>query len=181
MGRIVSNFFITLDGVVEAPYEWQGDAFDDAMGEVMAAGLATQSAFLLGRTLYDEWSSYWPGATDEPFATHINTIPKYVVSGTLTEASWSNTTVIPGDGAADRVRELKASVDGDIATSGSATTVRWLLGEGLVDELALLVHPVAWGTGQRLFESPPAHRLELLHAAALPTGVVHLRYAPRPA
>ena len=83
MGRIVSNFFISLDGVVEAPHEWHFPYFDDAMGEVVGSGMATQKAILMGRRLYDEWSEYWPAQSDDvPFASYINGAPKYVLSHT---------------------------------------------------------------------------------------------------
>lgn len=177
MGRIVSNFFISVDGVVEAPHEWHFAYFDDEMGAVMAEGMAEQRAFLLGRRLYDEWSAYWPGRTDDGFGPHINRIDKYVVSRTLTEATWQGTTLLTGDDVAAQVREVKASTDGDIAMSGSAVTVRWLLAEGLLDELSLLVHPVAVGAGQRLFDGTP-QRLELLSSRALGSGVLHVRYEP---
>jgi dihydrofolate reductase len=179
MGRIVSNFFISLDGVVESPDKWHLPYFDDAMGEIVGSGMASTSAFLMGRKLYDEWSSYWPGQGPEvPFSEFINGIPKYVLSASLQDPTWQNTTVVPGDVAA--VQELKDSVDRDITMSGSATTVRWLLGNGLLDELALLVHPIAVGSGQRLFEDPTTYPLNLVHSSTLGTGVLHLRYAPAP-
>ena len=149
------------------------------MGEVVGAGMASTSAFLMGRKLYDEWSSYWPDQGPEvPFSEFINAIPKYVLSTTVNEPTWQNTTVLPGDVAA--VQELKDSVDRDITMSGSATTVRWLLAKGLLDELALLVHPIAVGSGQRLFEDPATYPLTLIHSSTLDTGVLHLRYAPAP-
>ncbi len=178
MARIVSNFFISLDGVVESPDKWHFPYFDDAMGAIVEKGMESSSAMLMGRTLYGEWSEFWPAQGPEvPFSTFINTIPKYVLTSTLTEASWQNTSVISGDVAAG-VRALKDSTDGDIAMSGSATTVRWLLTQGLLDELNLLVHPIAVGSGRRLFEDSPTQPLELLSSVALGTGVLHLRYAP---
>ena len=178
MATIVSNFFISLDGVVESPDVWHFPYFDDEMGAVMGAGMATTTAFLLGRRLYDEWSEYWPQQGPEvPFSQFINTIPKYVVSNTLTEATWQSTTLLTGDVEA-QLRQLKDETEGSIALSGSATTVRWLLATGLLDELHLLVHPVAVGSGQRLFQDTPTHRLELLSSSALASGVLHLRYAP---
>lgn len=178
MGRIVSNFFISLDGVVESPDKWHFPYFDDAMGAIVAAGMSTTRAFVMGRKLYEEWSAYWPGQGDDvPFSQFINTIPKYVLSSTLTDPTWQNSTVISGDVAAG-VRAVKERTDGDIAMSGSATTVRWLLANGLLDELALLVHPIAVGAGQRLFEDTPTYPLQLLSSATLDTGVLHLRYAP---
>lgn len=178
MGKIVSNFFISLDGVVESPDQWHFPYFNDEMGAAVGAGMETATAFLMGRKLYDEWSAYWPAQSDdEPFATFINNQPKYVVSNSLDKATWNNTTIISGDVAA-KVRELKEQNEGDIAMSGSATLVRWLLANGLLDELNLLVHPIAVGHGQRLFEDTPTHPLRLVDNKVFQTGVLHSIYAP---
>ena len=178
MGKLVSNFFISLDGVVESPDQWHFPYFDDAMGAIVGEGMENSTAMLMGRKLYDEWSSYWPAqGPDVPFSEFINTIPKYVLSTTLRDPTWQNTTVLSEDVAA-RVRAAKDSADGDIAMSGSATTVRWLLANGLLDELALLVHPIAVGSGQRLFEDATTYPLKLLSSTTLDTGVLYLRYAP---
>lgn len=176
MGRISSNFFIALDGVVEAPDKWHMSYFNDEMGAIIGAGMESNKAFLMGRKGYDESAEYWPTSTDEPFATYFNTIPKYVISDSLRDAAWNNTTVVPGD--VEAVQRLKDTVDGDIFMSGSATTVRWLLTNGLLDELQLLLHPVVAGTGQRLFEGPATHELELVDSSTLSTGVLHLVYRP---
>lgn len=177
MGRIVSNFFISLDGVVEAPDQWHFPYFDDAMGAIVGAGMETTGAFLMGRKLYSEWSEYWPAQGPEvPFSSFINAIPKYVLSSTLADPTWQHTTVLSGDVA--EVRAVKESTDGDLSLSGCATTVRWLLANGLLDELALLVHPIAVGHGQRLFEDTPTQPLTLVSSRALDSGVLHLRYAP---
>jgi len=179
VGRIVSSFFIALDGVVEAPNEWHFPYFDDAMGRVVGESMQGTGAMLMGRRLYDEWSKYWPAqGEDVPFASHINTLPKYVLTHRPIEGDlWANTTVI-GDDAERQVRELKEHVAGSISMSGCATTVRWLLGHELLDELNLLVHPIAVGKGQRLFEDTSTTPLTLLHSETLPTGVLYLRYAP---
>ncbi|PSL02727.1 dihydrofolate reductase [Haloactinopolyspora alba] len=176
MGKIISNFFISLDGVVESPDQWHFPYFNDEMGEVVTAGIDTSKALLMGRTLYDEWAAYWPESTDEPIATHFNTMPKYVISGSLTDPTWNNTTVLPGD--VDALRRFKEGVDGDITMSGSATTVRWLLDNGLLDELRLLVHPIVVGGGQRLFEDTSTHKLALTGSSTLSTGVLNLTYVP---
>ena len=182
MGRIVSNFFISLDGVVERPDQWHFPYFDDAMGQVVGAGMASTRAFLMGHNLYNEWSEYWPEQGEEvPFSAFINGLPKYVLSHDDFTAEWNNTTVITGPddaSVAAQVRALKDQVDGDLGMSGCATTVRWLIGQGLLDELALLVHPIAVATGQRLFEGTGTVPLRLLSCDTLPTGVLHLRYAP---
>ncbi len=181
MGRIVSNFFISLDGVVEAPDQWHFPYFNDEMGEVVEQGMEQAAAMLMGRVLYSQWSEYWPQqGPDVEFSSYINGVRKYVVSNSLTEATWNNTTVVSGDAAevAAQLRAVKDRTDGDIAMSGSATLVRWLLAQKLLDELALLVHPIAVGHGQRLFEDSPTHPFKLVHQQALQTGVLYLRYAP---
>ena len=177
MGKIVSSFFISLDGVVERPDQWHFPYWNEEMEAAVGAGLQSTAAMLMGRTLYDEWAAYWPTSDDEPIASMFNDMPKFVVSHSLREASWSNTTIIGGDVAAG-VRELKARTEGDIGMSGSATTVRWLLAHGLLDELNLLIHPIAIGTGQRLFEDTPTHPLRLVSQATFSTGVLHAVYAP---
>ncbi|SDM51623.1 dihydrofolate reductase family protein [Nonomuraea jiangxiensis] len=178
MGKIVSNFFISLDGVVESPDQWHFPYWNDEMGAVVEEGLQSAAAMLMGRTLYDEWSSYWTSTdTDPEVAKSLNDARKYVVSSTLERADWSNTTVIRGDVAAE-LRELKRQLDGDIQMSGSATTVRWLLANGLLDELKLLVHPIAVGHGKRLFEDTPTHPLKLVKSETFETGVLNLTYVP---
>jgi dihydrofolate reductase len=177
MGRIVSNFFISLDGVVEAPHEWHFPYFDDDMGRIVGAGMETAHGFLLGRRLYDEWSEYWPAQGDEDFGGFINNLPKYVVtSHSLGDQPWNNSTAIESDHVAG-VQRLKASVDGDLQMSGCATTVRWLIAHQLLDELALLVHPIAVAKGQRLFEDTGSVPLKLEHSETLSSGVLHLRYS----
>jgi len=174
MGRISSSFFISLDGVVESPDQWHTDYFNDEMGSVVSAGMDTNKAFLMGRKLYDEWAEYWPTSTDEPFATYFNNVPKGVISGSLTNPTWQNTTVLPGD--ADAVRRFKDGVDGDIGMAGSGTTVRWLMANGLLDELRLFVHPIVVGRGDRLFEDTSTHKLALADSSTFSTGVLNLLY-----
>ena len=178
MGKIVANFFISLDGVVESPDKWHFPYFNDEMGAAIGDGTERFKAFLLGRKLYEEWASYWPNQGDEvPFASFINNVPKYVVSNTIDEATWNNTTIISGDVAAG-IKDMKDSAGGDIGMSGSATTVRWLLANGLLDELNLMVHPIAVGHGQRLFEDTPTQALQLVNSETFKTGVLNLSYEP---
>jgi dihydrofolate reductase len=181
MGRIVSNFFISLDGVVQDPQDWHFRYFDDEMGAVVGSGMEATDAMLLGRRLYDEWSEYWPSQGDNvPFASHINSLPKYVLTHRPIEGEvWNNTTVISDDHVAG-VRTLKDSVDRDISMSGCATTVRWLIANGLLDELALLVHPIAVAKGQRLFEDTGTVPMRLEQCTPLKSGVLHVRYSPEP-
>jgi dihydrofolate reductase len=144
----------------------------------------------MGRVLYEEWASYWPSRGDdvppgEPeeaadeFASFINNVAKYVVSNTLDKATWNNTTVVSGDVAA-QLREIKERTDGDIGMAGSATLVRWLLANGLLDDLNLMIHPIAVGHGQRLFADTPTYPLQLVNQETFETGVLNLTYKPAP-
>jgi dihydrofolate reductase len=176
--KVKSYFFISLDGVVESPDKWHFPYFDDEMGAAVGAGFATADALLMGRVLYDEWAAYWPGHADEPFGDVMNSIKKYVISNSLQTAEWQNAEIINGD-VAKKLIEIKSQDGGDITMSGSATTVRWLLREGLLDELNLLVHPLVVGDGlARLFPpNEPRAPLKLLSAQTLKSGVLSLSYA----
>jgi dihydrofolate reductase len=178
--KLKSYFFISLDGVVEAPDQWHFPYFDDQMGAAVGAGFEGVDAMLMGRRHYEESAAYWPQHADEPFGDVINPIKKYVLSNGLTEATWENSELIPGKRAVERVTEIKGADGGDIAMSGSATTVRWLLREGLLDELNLLVHPIVVGGGMaRLFEADePPVPLQLLGSQTLESGVLNLSYGP---
>jgi len=177
MGKIVSNFFMSLDGVVEAPDQWHMPYFNDEMGGAIGKGMETNRGFLMGRVLYDEWAAFWP-KSDDDFATFFNNHPKYVVSNSLTAADWNNTTIVSGD-VPQQLTEIKNDTDGDLVISGSATLVRSLLAAGLVDELRVLVHPIVVGHGARLFEDSTPHALELVAQETFSTGVLNLTYAPR--
>jgi dihydrofolate reductase len=179
MGKIVSNFFMSLDGVVEAPEKWHMSYFNDEMGAAIGRGMETNKAFLMGRVLYDEWAEYWPSQGEEghEFAGFMNNHPKYVVSNSLKTATWNNTTIVSGD-VPKQLRDIKDRTDGDIVISGSATLVRSLLADGVLDELRLLVHPIVVGHGQRLFEDSNTHALELVGHEVFSTGVLNLTYKP---
>jgi dihydrofolate reductase len=178
MGSITSNLFILLDGVIGSPETWHFDYFDDEMGAVVGAAMSETDAMLLGRQTYDEFAGYWPNAdANDPIPAQMNGARKYVVSNTLAEASWENSTVISGDVAAE-LTALKQ--DTRLGTTGSATLVRWLLEAGLVDELHLLVHPVVVGGGKKLFADGAKVPLNLLSASPFKSGVLHLVYAPAP-
>ena len=179
MRKVVAGLFITLDGVVEAPYKWQ-EHFDEEMGEAMTEQLSSQDTVLLGRVTYQEWAPYWPTATDEPFASFINSTPKYVFSTTLDNVEeWQNSTLIKGD-LAQEIAKLKQLPGKNLGTAGSPSLVHALLEQGLLDELILLVHPVVAGSGKRLFkDGSELKRLNLLSSKASRTGTVILTYQPR--
>ncbi len=179
MRKVIAALFISLDGVVESPNEWQ-EQFDEDMGQAMTEQLASQDAVLLGRVTYQEWASYWPTATDEPFASFINSTPKYVCSTTLENVeAWQNSTLLKGD-LSQEIARLKQQPGKNIGTAGSPTLVRSLLEQNLVDELILMVHPVVVGSGKRLFnDGDDLKRLNLLSARPTRSGTVILTYQPR--
>ncbi|MGZ4177719.1 MAG: dihydrofolate reductase family protein [Solirubrobacteraceae bacterium] len=178
MGAIHVHEFITLDGVIDAP-TWTAEyGFDPGMGEAIAAFVQRSRGILLGRTTYEMFAPAWSARTaeDDPGAPFFNDTTKYVVSGTLAETSWQNSQVIgPYDPAA--IRDLKDEVDGDIYVSGSATLVRAMLEDGLVDELHLFVYPLTRGSGPRLFaEGATPLKLERVACESYDNGVVYLGY-----
>jgi dihydrofolate reductase len=180
MRKLSASFFISLDGVVEAPQNWHFPYFNDEMGAVVGEAIAASDAFLLGRRTYEEWAAYWPteAAADSPMAGPMNRTPKYVVSTTLDAVEWQNSTLLDDD-LAKAVTELKAKPGKNIGMSGSATLVRSLLGLGLVDELRLLIHPLVVGSGAKLFENGTSPvSLELVDSRTFSTGVADLTYRP---
>ena len=180
MRKLVSSFFISLDGVVEAPHDWHFPYFDEEMGAVVGEAIAASDTFLLGRRTYEEWAAFWPqqDPVENPMAAVMNGTPKVVASRTLESVDWQNSTLAEGDLAA-AVTALKAQPGKNIGMSGSATLVRSLLGHGLVDELRLLVHPLVLGSGAKLFDDSMASvPLELVASRTFATGVLDLTYRP---
>ena len=180
MGAIKVHEFTTVDGVVDVPM-WTADyGFPDDLSATIGALTGSAKGILLGRRTFEMFAPAWSTRTVEqdPGAPFFNDTTKYVVSATLAdaEAVWRNSTVVRYD--AGRLRALKDEV-GDLYVSGSATLVRALLADGLVDELHLFVYPVALGTGIRLFpDGGPRTPLALLGADRLSNGVAHLVYGP---
>jgi dihydrofolate reductase len=184
LGAIKVHEFTTVDGVVDAPMWTMAYGFPDDLSETIGALTGSASGILLGRKTFEMFAPAWSTRTvdEDPGAPFFNDTQKYVVSSTLTdaEAVWRNSTTIGGY-SAERLRSLKDEV-GDLYVSGSATLVRAMLDDGLVDELHLFVYPIAVGTGIRLFpEGAPQTPLALLSAQPLSNGVVHLTYGPAPA
>jgi len=186
MGRIIVTEFVSLDGVMEAPggddnfvrgaWTFEFDRGDDGnqfkVDETMGS-----TALLLGRRTYEGFAAAWP-ERDGEFADKFNTMPKYVVSSTLSNPSWTNTTVLSGD-AVDAVRKLRDEEDGDIVVHGSGRLVQTLVENDLVDELRLMVFPVVLGTGKRLFaETTEKKTLQLSESKVVGDGVAIMIYRP---
>jgi dihydrofolate reductase len=175
--KLISTFFLSLDGVVEAPQDWHFPYFNDEMAAAIGAAMASSDAMLCGRVTYQEWAGFWPHADNE-MAAYMNNTPKYVASTTLDEVEWSNSHLLEGD-VPTAVAALKGQPGKDIVMSGSATLARSLLREGLVDELHLMIHPVVVGKGARLFENRDRHALQLAGSRTFSTGVVYATYTPQ--
>jgi dihydrofolate reductase len=179
MRRTVAGMLITLDGFVESPEKWHLRYFDDELGELIDAAATESDPMLLGRRTYEEFAAFWASqGSDEPMADYMNDTPKHVVSTTVKQLEWNNSTLVSGD-VAEMVEALKQQPGKNIQIYGSPTLVRSLLGDGLLDELDLLVHPIVVGGGLRLFENGTyGTLLRLVDSRTLGTAVAALRYAP---
>jgi dihydrofolate reductase len=185
MRKIIANLFISLDGVVEEPGNWHFPYFNDEMGAAVDAVLGAADTLLLGRKTYDDHAGAWPereaaGGEDAEFAKVLGDARKIVVSRQQRlELTWRNSEQLQGD-LAEAVTALKNQPgDGNIAMSGSISVVRQLLAAGLLDELRLLVHPIAVRKGMRLFdEGDSPIPLRLISSEAFSTGVLSLVYGP---
>ena len=177
MRKIVAGLFMSLDGVVEAPNEWVGPYFDEEVGQTVGSLMAAMDTLLLGRVTYEGFAAAFAGQSGGD-ADLMNSRPKIVVSTTLDKAEWQNSTLLK-DNVAKEITALKQQPGQSIGMSGSATLVRWLLREGLLDELVLLVFPLVVGRGQRLFEDGGDQMpLTLVNSQTFGTGVLSLTYTP---
>lgn len=181
MRTIAASLFISLDGVVQDPADWHFPYFDDAMGAAVTSQLA--DTLLLGRKTYDSFAGAWPdreaaGGEDAGYAKTLGDARKIVVSRQPLEFTWRNSELLRGD-LVEAVTALKEEPGGRIAMSGSVSVVRRLLAAGLLDELHLLVHPIAVRRGERLFdEGDETIPLELIRSETFKTGVLYLVYRP---
>jgi dihydrofolate reductase len=190
LGKVVVIEHVTLDGVMQAPGradEDQRDGFehggwaharvDEVMGRVMGEGMARGGALLFGRRTYEDFFSFWPTQTDNPYTDVLDNTLKYVASRTLKEPlPWRNSTLLHGD-AAEAVAKLKEG--DDLGVLGSGQLVRSLMQRGLVDEFVLMTHPLVLGTGRRLFADGGAFaELQLTDTTTTTTGVVIAKYQP---
>jgi dihydrofolate reductase len=186
MGKIVVTEFSSLDGVMEAPggedFKYPGWSFeidrgDDGnqfkMDETMEAG-----ALLLGRRTYESFAGAWPEREGE-FAEKFNTMPKFLVSSTITDPEWNNTTRLEGD-VVEAVRKLKDEFDGVIQVPGSRQLVQDLVENDLVDQVNLMIFPVVLGTGKKVFgDYSDKKDMKLLESKTVGDGVVVLVYERR--
>jgi dihydrofolate reductase len=184
--------FLSLDGVMQAPGDpeedteggfrhggWQRPYFDDVLGGTAAEGMAATDAYLFGRKTYEKMAAFWPTApADDPYAQHLNSTPKHVVSTTLRTLDWQPSTLIQDD-VAGAVAELKDQQGGNIAVLGSGQLVQTLIAHDLVDEYFLGVFPIVLGSGKRMFRELDAPaKLRLDDSKVTTTGGLLLTYRP---
>jgi dihydrofolate reductase len=192
MRKVIVSEFLSLDGVMQGPgasdedrsggFEhggWQMPYFDEAAGNAVAEGMAEADGFLMGRRTYDIMAPFWPAQPpDDPFASVMNRLHKYVASTTLKEPlEWQNSTLIKGD-LAQEVGKLKQQPGKDLQVIGSGQLAQSLMQLGLVDQYALMIHPIVLGSGKRLFPEGPKIPLKLVDSKSTSTGVLIATYEP---
>lgn|ERR1022692_426319 len=179
MRKIVTGLFMSLDGVVESPFSWASQYFNDEMFEWIGAGLPQADAILLGRRTYLEFAELWPSqGSSVPMADFLNNTPKYVVSSMLDTLDWGPSSLVRGD-LAEEIRNLKQQPGKNIQIPGSPTLVRSLLCDGLLDELSIGIAPIVVGSGMRLFDEITEQvPLKVLESKTLDTGMLAVTYQP---
>jgi len=191
MRKLVVSTFVTLDGVMQAPGGpeedptggfthggWSFNYWDDMMGQVMGEFMAKPSELLLGRKTYEIFAAHWPYIQDDPAADKLNSVRKYVVSRTLDEVNWNNSTLIT-ENVVEAIRNLKEQKGPEIQVHGSGNLIQTLLKHDLIDEFRLWIFPVTIGKGKRLFSdgTQPAS-LKLIDSKTSTTGVIIATYEP---
>jgi dihydrofolate reductase len=192
MGKVVVLNHVTLDGVMQAPgrpdedtrggFEHGGWAIagnDEVLGQKMGEGMAKSGALLLGRRTYEDFYGFWPNQSENPFTQVLNNVPKYIASRTLTEPlPWANSILLSGD-TAEAIAELKEQPIGDLTIMGSGELIGSLMAAGLIDEYRLMIHPLVFGTGRRLFAEGAHASLRLTDSVTTTTGVVFATYGTK--
>lgn len=184
MRKLVVSEFVSLDGVMEDPggsektehAGWTAPYWDDQLGAFKQEELSASDALLLGRVTYEGFAAAWPGRKDD-FADKMNNNHHYVVSSTMTNAAWQNSTILRGD-LVEEVERIKQEPGEDIVVHGSATLVQALLRHNLVDELRLEVYPIVLGSGKRLYTDDSYTKLDLVSHQVTSKGVLLLTYRP---
>ena len=178
MGNLVVAEFLSLDGVMEDP-RWAFPYWNAEIAQFKHTELLASAALLLGRKTYESFAHAWPSrAGADDYADRMNRLPKYVVSTTLTQVAWHNTTLFKND-IVEAVHQVKQQTDGYLLVFGSGQLAGYLLAQKLVDEHRLLVYPIVVGKGQRLFPEGSATKLTLVKSKPFRSGVVALIYQPR--
>lgn len=178
--RLVATEYVSVDGVMDEPGKWSFPFWSEEGSKFKEEELHATDALLLGRLTYEGFAAAWPTMKDTgEFGERMNSIKKYVVSSTLKNPTWTNTTVIAGD-PVEEIKKLRAQPGKDLLLSGSGTLVRSLIPYDLIDEFRLMVHPIVLGQGKRLFHGDEPQRvLQLTSVKQFATGVTVLSYEPK--
>lgn len=182
MRNLVITQNITIDGVIEATDDWFTQAGNDPeLDAELAVQRDASDGFLVGRVTFEGMRDYWGPKTDDTtgVTSHLNQVAKYVVSSTLKDPGWANSTILAGP-LTEEVTRIKQTNGSDIVCTGSIMLCRSLITADLVDEYRLFQHPYARGHGERLFTDTPPRRLRLLECRAFPSGATLLRYGVHP-
>jgi dihydrofolate reductase len=182
MRRVINSTYISLDGVIENPQDWPSlGSVDDAGTRIQTDLLMSCDAVLMGRRTYDGFAPVWAGRSGDPYSDRINSMDKYVVSSSLTEPEWTNTTVISGD-VVTEMKRLKEAPGQDIVQYGFGQVSRALLAAALLDELRLWVHPFFVGAASQqglLFPAGAPASFDLVDSTTLASGIIILSYRAR--
>jgi dihydrofolate reductase len=175
--KIIVSTYVSLDGVIEAPEKWSLKFWNDEHAKYAHDQLFASDALLMERKVYEDFAASWPSRRNE-FADRMNGLPKHVVSTTLEEAEWNNSTIIK-ENVAEEVSRLKEQPGQDILMYGSADLMHKLMEHDLIDEYRIWVHPVVLGSGKRLFRDESETKiLRLVDTTTFSSGVVLLSYQP---
>ena len=179
MRKLIVTEYVTLDGVMEEPGHWSFQFWSEEAAKYKFDELFASDALLLGRVTYEGFAKAWPSMKDEQgFADRMNSMPKYVVSTTLSEGTWNNTQVIK-ENIVEEISRLKQQPGMDILVAGSAALLQTLMQHNLVDEYKLMVHPIVLGSGKRLFKDRADKPvLQLVDTKVFSSGIVILTYRP---
>ncbi len=191
MRKLIVTTFVTIDGVMQAPGGpeedptgsfthggWSFNYWDDMMGQVMGELMAKPFELLLGRRTYEIFAAYWPHIKDDPVADKLNSARKYVVSGTLNEVNWNNSSLIKGN-VVQAIRNLKEQNMPEIQVHGSGNLIQTLLEHNLIDEFKVWIFPVTIGKGKRLFgEGTQPASFKLIDSKTSTSGVIIATYEP---
>jgi dihydrofolate reductase len=180
MRKIINSTYITLDGVIENPQDWPYGGVEDGAVDIQTDLLRACDALLMGRRTYEAFASAWPTRSGDPYSDQINTMAKYVVSSTLQDPEWTNTTVISGD-PVEEIRALKNRAGTNIVQYGFGRLSYTMLEHGLLDELRLWVHPFFYrgrGPEDLLFRKGSVAKMDLKDVTTLTSGIVILSYHP---
>jgi len=177
MRKLVGSTFVTLDGVIGNPQDWNPPYWDDEFQAYADGVLGASDAVLLGRKTYESFAVAWPPRAGDAFADRLNSMPKYVASTTLSETSW-NASLIEGD-VAESVAELKQQPGQNIVKFGTGELDRTLLDHGLIDEFYFWRMPAIVGSGERLLDGIETRHLKLLDTTIFDSGVIVNVYNPK--